>query len=191
MRREKMKSDLNQIHSEIVNIASRDKLEITKTSLTEIPEIQEKDWSTLKANLLRGEIQVREMTASPISFALFAADTDNAGLKLFTFLAMVVPIVAIALAIFGTWWWLALAVLSLLFFRIAKWFYRMVIFQAVVASEKTFCFLKHKGTALDNELNLGETAAGGCSYCQCANVSHPPQLSQPGSCMFRFCANAA
>ncbi len=141
-----MKSDMNQIHSEIAEIVSRDGEGITKTSLSQIPEIPEKDWPTLKADLLRGKIQVREMATSPISFALFAADSDKAGLKFFNFLAIVLPMVAIALAVFLSWWWLSLAVLSLFLFRIAKSFYRTVIFQAVTASEKTFCFLFSRNT---------------------------------------------
>jgi hypothetical protein len=141
-----MRSDLNQIHSEIADIASRDREGITKTTLTEIPEILEKDWPTLKENLLKGTIQVKEMTKSPISFALFAADSDKAGLKFFNFLAMILPIVAIALALFASWWWLALAILSPFLFRTATSFYRTVIFQAVTASEKAFCFLFSRNT---------------------------------------------
>jgi len=141
-----MKTDLNQIHRDIADIASHDKERITKTSLSQIPEILEKDWPTLKAALLNGKIQVHEMTASPISFALFAADSDKAGLKFFHLLTMGVPIVAIALAFFTSWWWISLALLSLFFHRTAKSFYRTVIFQAVTASEVTFCFLFSRNT---------------------------------------------
>ncbi len=86
------------------------------------------------------------MTSSPISFALFAADSDNAGLKFFHLLSIGMPIVAIALAIFASWWWILLALLSLFFHRTAKSFYRTVIFQAVTASEATFCFLFSRNT---------------------------------------------
>lgn len=141
-----MKTDLNQLHKDIADIVSRDKEGITKTSLSQIPEIQEKDWPTLKAALLGGKTQVREMTTSQISFALFAADSDRAGLKFFHLLAIGMPIVAIALAIFSAWWWLLLALLSLFFHRTAKSFYRTVIFQAVTASEATFCFLFSRNT---------------------------------------------
>ncbi len=141
-----MRTDLNQIHKDIADIVSRDKDGITKTSLSQIPEILEKDWPTLKAALLDGKTQVREMTASPISFALFAADSDKAGLKFFHFLTMGMPIVAIALAFFNSWWWLLLGLLSLFFHRTAKSFYRTVIFQAVTASEVTFCFLFSRNT---------------------------------------------
>jgi hypothetical protein len=141
-----MRIDLNQIHKDIADIVSRDREGITKTSLSQIPEILEKDWPTLKAALLNGKIQIREMTASPISFALFAADSDKAGLKFFHLLTIGVPIVAIALAFFTFWWWLLLALLSLFLHRSAKSFYRTVIFQAVTASEMTFCFLFSRNT---------------------------------------------
>jgi hypothetical protein len=142
----KMKSDLSQVHREIADIVSHDKKGITKTSLSQIPEILEKDWPTLKADLLGGKIQIREMTTSPISFAVFAADSDKAGLKFFNFLAMALPVVAIALSVLVSWWWLSIAVLSVVFFRTAKSFYRTVILQAVTASETIFCFLFSRNT---------------------------------------------
>ncbi len=136
-----MKTDLNQLHKGIADIVSRDKEGITKSSLSQIPEIPEKDWPVLKTALVSGKIRAQEMTTSQISFELFAADSDKAGLKFFHFLSISMPIVAIALAIFESSWWLLLALLSVFFHRTAKSFYRTVIFQAVTASEATFCFL--------------------------------------------------
>ena len=89
-----MKENLDEVHAEIADIKSRDREGITKTSLKDIPEINEKDWTTLKANLFAGTIQVHEMITSPISFALLAAPSDRAGFNLFNTLAILAPIAA-------------------------------------------------------------------------------------------------
>lgn len=94
-----MKDSLNDIHTEIAEIQSRDLEGITKTSLVEIPEISEKDWETLKSKLYSGGIKVQVMTISPVSFQLLAAPSDSAGFKFFNILAIIVPVVALILAI--------------------------------------------------------------------------------------------
>jgi hypothetical protein len=141
-----MKKNLDEVHAEIADITSRDREGITKISLTDIPEINDKNWASLRARLLDGTFQVREMTTSPISFALLAAPSDRAGFKFFNILAILAPIVAAALAFMFTWWWLLLAFGFFAMLRAAKGFYRTVIFQGVTASEAVFCFLFSRNT---------------------------------------------
>lgn len=141
-----MKASLNEIHAEISEIQSRDKDGLTKTSLQHIPEIPEKDWTTLKAQLFSGKVQVREMATSPISFQIFAAPSDLAGFKFFNALALLLPVVAVALAFIYSWWFIFLALGSIFLLRTAKSFYRTVIFQGVTASEAAFCFLFSRNT---------------------------------------------
>ena len=93
-----MKTSLDEIHTEIFKIQSRDKDGLTETSLQKIPEIPEKDWETLKAQLFSGDVQVSEFAISPISFQVFAAPSDVAGFKFFNALAFLLPVVAVALA---------------------------------------------------------------------------------------------
>ena len=130
-----MKASLDEIHAEIFEIQSRDKAGLTKTSLQQIPEVPEKNWATLKTQLFSGQLQVREMATSPISFQVFAAPSDVAGFKFFNALALLLPIVAIALAFIYSWWLILLALGSMFMLRTAKSFYRTVIFQGVTASE--------------------------------------------------------
>ncbi|MBZ0071421.1 MAG: hypothetical protein K8I04_06820 [Gammaproteobacteria bacterium] len=141
-----MKDNLNDIHAEIAEIQSRDKERITKISLQHIPEIPEKDWEELKEKLYSGDVRVREMTTSPISFQLFAAPSDMAGFKFFNILALLLPVVAVTLAVLYSWWFVLLAIGSVFLLRIAKGFYRTVIFQGVTASEAAFCFLFSRNT---------------------------------------------
>lgn len=141
-----MKDNLNIIHAEIAEIQSRDMEGVTKTTLQDIPEIPEKDWKVLKEKLYSGAVQVKEMTTSPISFQLFAAPSDTAGFKLFNTLAIIVPVIAIVLAVLYSWWFSLLAFGSVFLFKIAKGFYRTVIFQGVTASEAAFCFLFSRNT---------------------------------------------
>ncbi len=141
-----MKANLDEVHAEIAEIKSRDREGITKTSLMDIPEINDKDWASLKAKLFAGSIRVQEMTISPISFSLLAAPSDRAGFKLFNILAILVPIVGVVLAVFFSWWFLFLALGFFVLLRTAKGFYRTVIFQGVTASEAVFCFLFSRNT---------------------------------------------
>jgi len=141
-----MKDNLNEIHAEISEIQSRDKEGITKTTLQDIPEIPEKDWDMLKEELFSGKVQVREMTTSPISFQLFAAPSDVAGVKFLNVLAFLLPVIAVILAVMYSWWFILIALGSVFLFKIAKGFYRTVIFQGVTASEEAFCFLFSRNT---------------------------------------------
>lgn len=141
-----MKDNLIEIHSEIDEIQSRDREGMTKTSLAEIPEIADKDWTALKAKLISGAIQVQEMAISPVSFQLLAAPSDRAGFKFFNALAFVVPIAAVLLAFVYSWWFIFLALGFFVMLRTAKSFYRAVIYQCVTASEAVFCFLFSRNT---------------------------------------------
>ena len=141
-----MKESLDEVHTEIAEIKSRDREGITKTSLKDIPEIKDKDWTSFKAKLFDGTIQVREMTTSPISFALLAAPSDRAGFKFFNTLAIFAPLAAVLLAYMFSWWFLLLAVGFFVMLRTAKSFYLTVIFQGVTASEAVFCFLFSRNT---------------------------------------------
>lgn len=141
-----MKASLDTIHSAIAEIAARDKESITKLSLSDIAEIPEKDWSLLRAKLFAGEVQVRELAISSLSFNVFAADSDKAGFKLFTVLSIALPIVALVLAFTYSWWFVLVAIASIFFHKTAKSFYRTVIFQGVTASEMAFCFLFSRNT---------------------------------------------
>ena len=141
-----MKENLDEVHAEIEEIKSRDRERITTSTLKDIPEIKGKDWESLKTKLFDGTIQVREMTTSPISFALLAAPSDRAGFKFFNTLAILAPLAAVVLAFMFSWWFLLLALGFFVMLRTAKSFYRTVIFQGVTASEAVFCFLFSRNT---------------------------------------------
>ena len=141
-----MKENLDEVLVEIAEIKSRDREGITRTSLKDIPEIKDKDWASFKAKLFAGAIQIQEMTTSPISFALLAAPSDRAGFKLFNLLGVLAPIAAVALAFMFSWWFFVLGLGFFVMLRIAKGFYRTVIFQGATASEAVFCFLFSRNT---------------------------------------------
>lgn len=141
-----MKDNLNEIHAEIADIKARDRDGITKTSLREITEITDKEWYPLKGKLVSGTIQVRVMTDSPVSFLLLASPSDNAGLNFFWGLAILFPIAAVVMAFIFSWWFILLAFGFFVMLKIAKSFYRTVIFQGVTASEAVFCFLFSRNT---------------------------------------------
>jgi len=141
-----MKTNLSEVHAAISEIQSREKGGITKSSLLNISEISEKDWSTLKAQLFSGKIQARIMTLSPISFQLLAAPAEVAGVTFFQAITILLPVAAILLALIYSWWFVFLVLSSIFSFRIAKSFHRTVIFQGVTASETVFCFLFSRNT---------------------------------------------
>lgn|GEM_PF-6013877 len=141
-----MNSNSDEVQKKIAAIQSLDRKGITKLSLDQIPEINEKDWDTLNRKLYAGEPRVQEMTPSPISFQVFAAQSDLAGFKFFSALALLIPVSGIVLAFVYSWWFLVLVLAFPVFTRIAKGFYRTVIFQAVTASEAAFCFLFSRNT---------------------------------------------
>ena len=115
-----MKENLDEVHAEIAEIKSRDRERITTSTLKDIPEIKGKDWESLKTKLFDGTIQVREMTTSPISFALLAAPSDSAGFKFFNTLAILAPLAAVLLAFMFSWWFLLLALGFFVMLRTAK-----------------------------------------------------------------------
>lgn len=141
-----MKENLNEIHAEIAEIQSRDRDGITKTSLEDIPEIADKDWESLKTQLLSGAIRVQEMAISPVSFQLLAAPSDRAGFKFFNTLAFIFPVGALVLAFIYFWWFIFFALGFFAMLRTAKSFYRTVIYQGVTASETVFSFLFSRNT---------------------------------------------
>ena len=141
-----MKTNLDEIHVEVADIKAADGDGITRISLRDIPEIDDKDWPSLKAKLLAGTIKVQEMATSPISFALLAAPSDRAAFRFFNALAFIVPAAGILLGLVFSWWFLLLAPGFFVPLNTAKGVYRTVIFQGVTASEAVFCFLFSRNT---------------------------------------------
>ncbi len=141
-----MESNADKVQARINEVISCDQEGVTETSLNDIPEIEEKDWLKLKEDLHDGQIQVREMTTSQLSFTVFASGGEKAGFTFFAYLAMATPIIAIILAFIYSWWVLLLAFGHFFFLNASKSLYRTVIFQAVTFSEIAFCFLFSRNT---------------------------------------------
>lgn len=141
-----MELNTDKVQDQINEAISYDQEGVTKTSLNDIPEIEEKDWLKLKENLHDGQIQVREMTTSQLSFKVFASDGQKVNFTFLSYLAMATPIVAIILAFIYSWWVLLLAFGHFFFLNASKSLYKTVIFEAVTFSEIAFCFLFSRNT---------------------------------------------
>jgi hypothetical protein len=141
-----METNAEKVQLRIDEAISLSSTPYTKISLRDIPEIEEKDWVKLKEKLYGGQIQVREMSMSPISFSVFASDSEKGCQSVLHFLTIATPIVAIIFAFIYSWWALLLTFGSFLFMKGSKSIHKTVIFQAVTFSEIAFCFLFSRNT---------------------------------------------
>ena len=128
------------IHNEISLIRSRDSERITKTSLAEIPEAEGEPWESVRSKIQRGEVQVREMTVSPVSFELLSDSGEKNTFRLLSMLAYLLPIAAVVLAFTFHWWYVFLAVAAVPIFRSAKAVMTRTVLQGATQSEQIFSF---------------------------------------------------
>lgn len=129
------------LEARIDEYMSNDPLEIAKTSLSDIKELSDYEWPELASKIKLGELRLRQMGPAQMSFHVVAAPSQKAGLKFFNILGLLLPVVAIGLAIFVKWWLIFVAILSLYMFKTAKGFYSQAIIQCAMSSEKCFSFL--------------------------------------------------
>ena len=137
--------DVSAVEERIDEYMSNDPLEITKTSLNEIPELSHLNWSELKEKIQSGVYKLNEMGPAQMSFHVVANPAQKSGLKFFNLIGFVVSIIAVILSIFVSWWLIFLVLLSPYMFKTAKGYYSQAIFQAALHSEKCFSFLFSRG----------------------------------------------
>ncbi len=136
-----MPKDNDKLQAELNAIAAGDIEHLTRTALSELPEIPAASWPALREDLQQGRYEIREMAVYSGDFEIFASSGEKRGFEAMRLLALWLPIAGLVLAFVYSVWALLLIPLALVPLQIAKRLYRRVLAACALSSEATFAFL--------------------------------------------------